>query len=393
MSYNFDKVVDRCNTSSIKFDFVAENKKPADILPMWIADMDFQVPQCILDALTKSVQHGIFGYSNVKGDYDEVICGWMRKHFDWDAQPEWIVRTPGVVFALSAAVRAFTETGDSVLIQPPVYYPFSQVVLRNDRNLVENQLIYENGKYCIDFADFEAKIIANRVKMFILCSPHNPICRVWTLAELQRIGQICAKHGVIVVADEIHCDFAFPDHPHTPFVKACPELKDRCILCTAPSKTFNIAGLQVSNIFIPGEQLRECFKAELGRAGYSALNALGLVASKAAYEGGEEWLDACRAYMRDNLRYVREFLNANIPQIKLVEPEGTYFAWLDCSGLGLSKEALDDLIVNKAKLWLDSGAMFGQCAAQFQRVVLACPRATVERAMNQLLTAVNGGQV
>lgn len=393
MSYNFDKVIDRCNTNSVKFDFAAENNKPADILPLWIADMDFRVPQCILDALNKSVEHGIFGYSSVKRDYDEVICAWMRKHFDWDAQPEWIVRTPGVVFALSAAVRAFTQAGDSILIQPPVYGPFYQVILRNGRKLVESQLVYDNGKYSIDFADFEAKIIANNVKMFILCSPHNPICRVWTLAELQRIGQICAKHGVIVVADEIHCDFAFPEHPHTPFAKACPELAERCVLCTAPSKTFNIAGLQVSNIFIPGSNLRQLFKAELDRVGYSGLNAIGLVASKAAYEGGGDWLDACRAYIRENLNYVREFLGTNLPQIKLVEPEGTYFAWLDCSGLGLSKEALDDLIVHKAKLWLDSGAMFGECAAQFQRVVLACPRSTLEKAMDQLKTAVYGGQV
>lgn len=393
MPFNFDLVIDRYNTGSIKYDFAAENNMPTDILPLWIADMDFKTPPCVTEALSRSVDHGIFGYSNVKQDYDAVVIDWFTRGFGWTPKAEWIVRTPGVVFALSTAVRTYTQPGDAVLIQPPVYYPFSRVVLQNDRKLVTSELIYTNGTYSIDFRDFERKIIENDVKMFILCSPHNPICRVWTESELKQLGQICQRHHVIVVADEIHCDFAFPDHPHTPFLKICPEMADRCILCTAPSKTFNLAGLQVSNIFIPGETMRKLYTDELSRIGYSSLNILGLVASRAAYSDGREWLEACKGYLRENLDYVREFLKENIPQIKLVEPEGTYFAWLDCAGLGLTSEELDDLIIHGAKLWLDSGAIFGKCSEQFQRVVLACPRSILETAMQRLKTAVDGGQV
>jgi cystathionine beta-lyase len=251
-------------------------------------------------------------------------------------------------------------------------------------------MIYQDGKYTIDFADFEEKILHNRVKAYILCSPHNPVCRVWTVEELQTLGSICKKHGVTVISDEIHCDFAFPEHPHTPFVKACPDMAENTVICTAPSKSFNLAGLQVSNIFVPGQALRQKLQEELTRVSYSTPNNLGAVACQAAYEEGAPWLDDCKAYMRENLAYVRSFLAERLPKIRLVEPEGTYFAWLDCTGLGMTKEELDNMIIHKAKLWLDSGAIFGECAAQFQRVVLACPRATVVEAMERLEKAING---
>ena len=388
--FGFDKSINRYNTSSVKFDLVQANGYPEDVLPMWVADMDFQAPECVRKALSDAVEHGIFGYSFLNDDYYEAVLDWFDRHFNWQLEKDWLIPTPGVVFALSAAVRAATQPGDRVLVQPPVYYPFYNVIRQNDRVIVESPLVYADGKYSVDFADFEQKIVENDVKLFILCSPHNPVCRVWTLEELQTIGAICKKHGVLVVSDEIHCDFAFPEHPHTPFVKACPEMTDATILCTAPSKTFNLAGLQVSNIFVPGEELRKKFQYEMDVCSYHGPNCLGAVACTAAYRGAEQWLTACKAYMRENLNFVREYLARHLPQIKLVEPEGTYFAWLDCSGLDLSKEQLDDLIINKAKLWLDSGAIFGQCAAQFQRVVLACPRATVEQAMNQLKEAVLG---
>jgi cystathionine beta-lyase len=275
-----------------------------------------------------------------------------------------------------------------VLIQPPVYYPFYEVIRDNDRTLVENPLVYQDGRYTLDLADFEAKIVDNHVKLFILCSPHNPVGRVWTQDELQAMGDICLRHGVAVVSDEIHCDFAFADHPHTPFLLACPALESRAIVCTAPSKSFNVAGLQVSNIFIPNEGVRAAFQKEMARSGYSQLNCLGLVACQAAYEGGAEWLDACRAYLHVNLDYVRRYLSQWLPQIRLVEPDGMYFAWLDCSGLGLSSEELTRLITCDAGLWLDDGAIFGECAAQFQRMVLACPRATLHQALDNLRAAV-----
>jgi cystathionine beta-lyase len=300
-----------------------------------------------------------------------------------------LVKTPGVVFALAMAVRALTQPGDSVLIQPPVYYPFFGVIRDNDRKVVESPLVYENGRYSIDFADFEQKVVENQVKLFLLCSPHNPVGRVWTADELKTMGDICKKHNVFVVSDEIHCDFVFPEHPHTPFPLAVPELAARSIVCTAPSKTFNLAGLQTSNIWIPDEAVRGKFCKEIDRAGYSQLNALGLVACQAAYQFGGPWLEQCKAYLRGNLDYLREFLGKNIPEIQLVEPEGTYFAWLDCSALGLSRKELNDLVTNKAKLWLDAGHIFGGGADQFQRVVLACPRKTLEQALRQLAQAVH----
>lgn len=386
--YDFNKLTDRKNTNSLKYDFAQEKGYPADVLPLWVADMDFPTAQPILDALHKAVHHGIFGYTEVKADYYRAVANWFEKQFHWQTSPDWLVKTPGVVFALAIAIRAFTEVGDSVLIQPPVYYPFFSVIRHNDRKVVENELRYCDGKYEIDFDDFEAKIRENNVKMFILCSPQNPVGRVWTRQELKRLGDICQRYHVIVVSDEIHCDFAFDTFPHTVFLQACPELAERSVVCTAPSKTFNLAGLQVSNIWIAGAELRRKFQKEMQCCGYSQLNTLGLVAAQAAYESGAEWHLQCKAYLRENLDFLRRFLQENLPEVKLIEPQGTYFAWLDCSGLGLDPSQLNDLIVNKAKLWLDAGHIFGKNSGQFQRIVLACPRQTLEQALQQLKAAI-----
>ena len=389
-AYDFDQIIDRRNTNSLKYDFAVERGLPADVLPLWVADMDFRAPEPVLDALRKTVDHGIFGYSDVKDGYYDAVSQWFLTRFGWQTRPEWLVKTPGVVFALAMAVRSLTQPGDSVLIQPPVYYPFFNVIRSNDRKVVESRLVYKDGAYAIDFADFERKAAEEHVKLFILCSPHNPIGRVWTVEELRRLGDICRKHGIYVVSDEIHCDFTLPGHPHHVFLDAVPELTERAIVCTAPSKTFNLAGLQASNIWIPGEEIRKRFVREMSRCGYSGLNRMGLIACQAAYEGGGDWLDGCRTYLRDNLDFLRAFLAERIPQVRLVEPEGTYFAWLDCSGLGLSQEALDEFIIRRAKLWLDAGHIFGGNGGQFQRVVLACPRATLRQALEQLAQAVSG---
>ncbi len=385
---DFSKVIDRRNTNSLKHDFAVENGLPADVMPMWVADMDFRAPECVLEALQNSVDHGIFGYSNLKEDYYEAVAGWFTRHFDWTPEREWLVQTPGVVYALAMAVRAFTEKGEGVIIQPPVYYPFYNVIRNNQRKIIESPLVYTDGKYTIDFEDFEKKIIDNEVKLFILCSPHNPICRVWTKEELQKLGAICKKYNVIIVADEIHCDFTYEGHKHNIFYEAVPEMADRTVICTAPSKTFNIAGLQCSNIWIKSEELRQRYNDEIAASGYTVPNNLGIVACKAAYEKGDDWYEECWAYIKENLTFVRNYVKENIPGVKLVEPEGTYFAWLDCSGLGLTVEQLNDLIINKAGLWLDAGDIFGTIAEQFQRVVLACPRETVEKAMDNLRRAV-----
>ena len=389
MRYDFDEILDRRNTNSLKYDFAVENGLPADVLPLWVADMDFRAPRPVLDALQRAVRHGVFGYSDAKEDYARTLQAWFAESFGWKPETEWLVKTPGVVYALATAVRSLTEPGDSVLIQPPVYRPFFNVARNNGRKVVESRLVYENGRYTIDFADFEAKVAAERPKMFILCSPHNPVCRVWTREELERMGAICREYGVIVVSDEIHCDFTLPGHPHTVFLQACPEMEDQAIICTAPSKTFNLAGLQASGIWIPNPEMRKKFRREMSAEGIGHLNALGLVACQAAYAEGREWLEQLRAYLQSNLDYVRAFLAENLPEIRLVEPEGTYFAWLDCTGLGLEAKELNDLIVHQAKLWLDAGDMFGGGAELFQRVVLACPRATLQEAMGRLKRALD----
>ena len=385
----FDEVIDRKNTNSLKHDFALENSLPEDVLAMWVADMDFKAPPSVLEAMKKSAEHGIFGYSDIKADYYDIVSSWFLRRFNWKTEREWLVVTPGVVYALATAVRAFTKKGEAVIIQPPVYYPFYNVINNNERKLIENPLVYKEGKYEIDFEDFEKKIIDNDVKLFIFCSPHNPVCRVWTKQELRKLGEICLRHNVIIVSDEIHCDFTWQGYPHTMFIEAVPEMKNRTMICTAPSKTFNVAGFQISNIFIPGDEIREIYKKEVAASGYTVPSNPGVVACKAAYEGGEKWHEDCKEYIKGNLDYVRSFLKENIPEIRLVEPEGTYFAWLDCSALGMSAEELNSLIINEAKLWLDAGDIFGKIAEQFQRVVLACPRSVIEKAMKRLKSALN----
>ncbi|MGN0447103.1 MAG: MalY/PatB family protein [Acutalibacteraceae bacterium] len=388
MKYNFDEVIDRRNTDSLKYDFAKEKGLPEDVLPLWVADMDFKAPPCVIEAMQKAVDKGIFGYSDTRDDYYEVVASWFKRRFNFTYKKQWLVKTPGVVFALAAAVRAFTEKGDAVIIQPPVYYPFYNVVRNNRRKIIENPLIYKDGKYTIDFEDFEEKIIKNNVKLFILCSPHNPVGRVWKKDELRRLGEICLRHNVIIVADEIHCDFVYGENKHHIFIDAVPEMINRAVICTATSKTFNIAGTQLSNIWIASDELRERFMGALDEAGYTVPSNLGVLCTKAAYSGGEEWFNECIKYIEENFRYLDAFLKENIPQIKLVKPEGTYLAWLDCSGLGLTAKELNDLIINKAKLWLDAGDIFGAIAEQFQRIVLACPRATLEECLRRLKKAV-----
>lgn len=385
---NFDEIIERRNTDSIKYDFAAHRGMPEGLLPLWVADMDFRTPPCVIEALVEKSRHGIFGYSESREDYFEVLQSWFRRRFGWEIEPGWLIKTPGVVFAICMAIRALTQEGDAVLIQQPVYYPFASGITENSRELVVNELAYENGRYHIDFEDFERKITEHRVKMFILCSPHNPVGRVWTKDELIRMGDICAKHGVIVVADEIHADFVYPGCSHTVFASLKPEFANITVTCTAPTKTFNLAGLQISNIFVSNQPMRRRIKQEISRAGYSQVNVMGMVACKAAYAHGEAWLEELKAYLTGNLDFVRSFISAHMPQIRLVEPEGTYLVWLDCRALGLNDKALDELVIQRAKLWLDGGHMFGQGGSGFQRINIACPRSLLEQAMEQLAAAV-----
>ena len=388
MTYDFDKIIERKETNSLKYDFAAERGMPEDVLPLWVADMDFQTPSVVIDALVKVSQHGIFGYSEVKVPYFQAIHDWYQKYFQWKTEESWLIKTPGVVFAICAAVRALTNPDDSVLIQRPVYYPFTNAILDNKRNLINNPLKYQNGRYSIDFDDFESKIKENKVKLFILCNPHNPVGRVWKQEELIQMGEICLKYQVTVLSDEIHADFIYPEYHHTIFANLKPEFAENTITCTAPSKTFNLAGLQVSNIFIKNQMLRRAFRKELYGTGYCQLNTLGLVACQTAYEKGSPWLESLKSYLADNLTYIRNFIKDELPQISLVEPEGTYLLWLDFHDLGLTDSQLDDFIVKQAKLWLDRGTMFGPEGEGFQRINIACPRETLRKAFNQLKQAI-----
>lgn len=385
--YDFDKVVDRRNTDCLKYDFAVQRGRPADVLPLWVADMDFPVAAEITRALEERCRHGIFGYSEAGDAYFAAVQDWYARHFDWQVQREWLTKTPGVVFALAMAVKAYTGPGDAVLIQRPVYYPFSEVIEDNGRRLADSPLVLRGGRYEMDFEDLERQIVEQKVKLMLLCSPHNPVGRVWTQEELRRVGDICLRHQVIVLSDEIHADFCWDGHQHTVFAKLGEAYANHCIVCTAPSKTFNIAGLQASNIFIPNLQLCRAFRKQVNAAGYSQLNALALAACEAAYAGGEEWLRQVKKYIRANIAFVKNYLAQHLPQIKLIEPEGTYLLWLDCSALGMTAAQREQWLWHKARLWLDSGSIFGAAGEGFERINVACPRTTLRQALEQLRLA------
>lgn len=385
---DFDTIVDRRNTGSLKYDFAVERGMPADVLPLWVADMDFKTSSYVQEALQKQVEHGIWGYSEPLAGYFSSVQGWIKRHHDWEVKEEWLVKTPGIVFALAMAVRAFTDPGDAVLIQSPVYYPFSEVIRDNGRRVVSSDLQYgTDHRYQMNFEDFETKIVEEKIKLFFLCNPHNPVGRVWTREELERLGDICAKHQVLVVSDEIHADFAFVGK-HQVFAAVKKEYEDFTITCTSPSKTFNLAGLQISNLFIPDKALRAAFKKELDAAGYSQLNVMGLVACQAAYENGETWYQTMHAYVKENIAFVKSYVEENLPGVEMAEHEGTYLVWLDFRGLGLSTKELEDFIINRAKLWLDSGRIFGNSGKGFQRINTACPRKVLQQALEQIKNAL-----
>lgn len=389
MPVDFDTVPNRRGTNCFKYDFAREMGMPEDVLPLWVADMDFPTAPAVLERLHALAEHGIFGYTGVKDAYFSAVHNWYAQRFGWETQRSWLVTTPGVVFAIAIAIRAFTQTGDAILIQQPVYYPFANKITENDRQLAVNPLILKNGRYEMDFADMERKIADNHVKMLLLCSPHNPVGRVWTKEELLRVGEICQKYGVLVVSDEIHADFTYAGHTHRVFASVKSEFADFTITCTAPSKTFNLAGLQNSNIFIPNRQLRHAYKKELSACGCGGTNCMGMAACQAAYEAGADWLEQLKQYLAGNLAYVRQFLREKLPDIALIEPEGTYLVWLDLRKLGLTEQQQRQLIVQDAKLWLDTGTLFGQGGEGFERINIACPRATIEQAMQRLERAVH----
>lgn len=388
MKYDFDKIYDRKNTNSLKYDFAAERGKPKDILPLWVADMDFKAPPEVITALKDKAEHGIFGYSEPKDDYFRTLRQWFALRHGWNADTNKFVLTCGVVFSICTLLRALTKEGDAVIICQPVYYPFAESVTGNGRKLVVSQLKNNDGFYTVDYDDFERKIVENGVKAFILCNPHNPVGRVWTKEELERMGDICLKHGVFVISDEIHSDFVYGQNKHVVFSTVKEQFEDISAICTAPTKTFNLAGLHIANTYIHSDSIRRLFIKELDGQGYSQPNVMGMVACQAAYTYGGEWLDQLNAYLVENIAFVEEYIRGNLPFIGFAPPQGTYLVWLDFRKLGLSDAKLKSLIVNDAGLWLDDGYIFGEGGSGFERINIACPREILKTALSKLKNAL-----
>lgn len=384
---NFDEYIERRHTDSLKYDFAVRRGLPEDVLPLWVADMDFRTSSYVEDAVIERTRHGIFGYTETGEEYFRSVAGWMKHHHDWDVQYSWLVKTPGVVFALAMAVKGFTDEGDGVLIQQPVYYPFSEVIEDNNRVIVSNDLVLgDDNRYYIDFEDFEKKIVDNKIKLFFLCNPQNPTGRVFTREELEKLGDICVRHNVIVVSDEIHNDFAFFGE-HTVFTKVKKEFEDISIVCTSVSKTFNLASMLISNIFIPNAKIRHVFKKQYAAAGMSQLSALGITATSVAYDKGDEWYEKMIEYVKANILFVKDYVKKNIPGVRVIDGEGTYLMWLDFRGTGLSGTEIDRKIIYEAKLWLDSGKIFGKTGTGFQRINVAVPRSTVVECLERIKAA------
>ncbi|MGM9969910.1 MAG: MalY/PatB family protein [Anaeroplasma sp.] len=378
-NYNFDELINRKNTNSIKWDDAAKRGKPEDIFPLWVADMDFKVPKEVTDALVEKAKHGIFGYSEPGETYFKVLNNWFKQHYNWDLDTSKIIITPGVVFSLCSLIRVLTDENDGIMISEPVYYPFKESIISNYRKPIVNELMLLNGKYYIDFNDFEEKIIENNVKMYILCNPHNPVGRAWTYEELSKIHEICVRHNVYVVSDEIHADFVYSNN-HISYHL----LDEKACICTAPTKTFNIPGLQIANTYIPNENHISLFRNDLNKIGYSQVSIMGIIACEAAYQYGEKWLSELKKYLADNIDFVDKYIKEKLPKVKLIYPEATYLVWLDFSGIGLDDIEINNKIINGAKLWLDEGRIFGHSGKYFQRINIATSRKNLEYALNRL---------
>jgi len=381
---NFDEIIERHGTDCLKYDFAVRRGMPEDVLPLWVADMDFKTTSYIEDAIIERTKHGIFGYSESSEGYFDALASWIKRRHEWEVKPNWLIKTPGVVFALAMCVKAYTNEGDSVLIQQPVYYPFSEVINDNGRRVVSNDLFLgDDNRYHIDYVDFEKKIVDEKIKLFLLCNPHNPTGRVFSKEELTKLGEICVKHNVIVACDEIHNDFVFKGK-HTVFASINKEFENISITCTSASKTFNIATMLISNIFVPNSELRRKLRHEIDAAGVSQLSLFGLIATQAAYEHGDEWYEKMLEYVKGNIEYARNFVNDNLPGVEMIESEGTYLIWLDFRKTGIDYKELDRRIIYDAKLWLDSGKIFGSTGEGFQRINVTAPRSVIKECLERI---------
>jgi cystathionine beta-lyase len=385
--YNFDELIVRENTDCVKYDLRELFFGIDDVVPMWVADMDFRTPDFIIDAIKSRLDHEILGYSIRGENFNDAIAAWMKKRHDWEIQKEWISFSPGVVPAVNMIVLAFTEPGDKIIVQPPVYFPFFMAIENNGRKKVENPLKLENGRLYMDFDDLRMK--AKDAKVIILSHPHNPGGSVWTKEELTVLAEICIENDVLMVSDEIHSDLLFDGFRHIPLASVSDEAAQLTITCNAPSKTFNLAGLATSYLIIQNKELLNGYNKMLNdKLHVNMGNLFGPIALKAAYEHGDAWLKQLLDYVWANVCYVDEYLKNHIPQIKAIIPESTYMIWLDCRELGLKGDALKDFFITKAKVGFNDGRVFGTGGEGFMRINVACPRVLVEQAMEQIKAAL-----
>ena len=394
MAYDFDKVIDRRGTSCSKWDADPNKTIPGveypvdrDVLPVWVADMDFEVAPEITGALAERVRHGIFGYTKVPDACYDAIIGWQERRHGWRIKREWITFTPGAVSAAHMAMQAYCQVGDTAIIQPPVYYPFYRTVHNNGGLLSCSCLRRSGSRYEMDFDDFERRAAEDRTTIFILCSPHNPIGRVWREEELERVGEICMRHGVRVFADELHCDIVMPGYRHIPFAGLNPEFAAHSITVISPSKTFNLAGLQATAAIIPDPEMRRRFENVKARNSLSDPNLFAITAMEVAYSRGDKWLDEVLAYIKGNYDFLVEYVGKKLPKVKVMPLEGTYLAWMDFSAMESDERALQKRMLTRGKVWLDEGWIFGEGGAGFERVVLACPRSILKEAVDRMARA------
>ena len=373
------KMKDRRNTDCVKWDLARDNE-----IPMWVADMDFEIPEAVKNALAKRVEHGIFGYTFESDRYFFSVIEYFKDYHDVTIHKDMIVTTPGVIAAIKIAIQAYTKPDENIIILEPCYHPFKQSISHANRNVIVSQLQLNDREYSVDFADFEAKIKQNRVKMFILSNPHNPVMKVYSQDELQKLGDICYKYGVVLLSDEVHCDFVFNNARHVPIFNVDQKLGDIAIMMSAPSKSFNLAGLQGSNIFFQNEKLKEKFQTTRDMLGNSSLNTMALEATIAAYSEGQEWLEAVKLVIKNNFDYLDMYLKNEIPQLKLMKHEATYLAWIDCRELKLKKYELEKLIRNDSKVWVNQGYIFGEGGQGFIRLNLACHNETLKTALMRI---------
>lgn len=388
MIFIFDERINRNNTNSVKWDLNSTIFGKEEVIPMWVADMDFKAPEQVLEALREVIDHGVFGYSTRTDSYYKAIIRWFEMYHDWKIEKDWISFTPGVVPGLKIAINAYTKPGDKVMIQTPVYYPFYDVIKNNERIIVKNEMIYTEKGYIIDFDDIEEKFKDDKLKLMILCSPHNPVGRVWTKDELEKIAGLAEKYNKLVISDEIHADLIYKGYKHLPFQKINEYTKNNTISFNAPSKTFNIAGLETANAVIPNFDLKEKFENSKSRYSSDLTNIFGIRGLEAAYNYGRDWLDNLLDYLQENIDFIEEYLENNIPQIKFVKPEGTYLLWLDMRELG-DEDTVKEILINEAGVGLEEGSIFGEEGKGFFRMNIATTKEIIKKALFNIDKAFN----